>query len=51
MLLAAIGARASFATLVYLPSLPLAAAKGLLFLIGFCAFVKYVPVPSNPPIT
>jgi len=42
MLLAAIGACASFATLVYLPGLPLAAAQGLLFLIGFCACAMHL---------
>ncbi len=42
MLLAAIGACASFTTLVYLPGVPLPAAQGLLFSIGFCACAMHL---------
>lgn len=53
MLLAAIGACASFTTLVYLPGVPLPAAQGLLFSIGFCACAMHLGFvagsENNPP--
>ena len=53
MLLAAIGACAAFTTLVYLPGVPLPAAQGLLFLIGFCACAMHLGFvagsENNPP--